>query len=145
MAAVEDSENPKRERLTLEHPPTLKPEDWARFIELKAFTRGWKRLKLDDDDLRALWLLIMIQGSDAPVVSGTGGLRKIRFSSSRWGTGKKGGARVCFAYFVEFSVVLLVTVYRKGKKEDLTEKEKREIKELLKGFEDDLRKGKINV
>ena len=122
----------------------MKPEDWARFIELKPFERAWKKLGLDEKDRDALHLLIMMD-PDAPIVVGTGGLRKMRFSSNRWNVGKRKGTRVCFAYYPEYSVVLLMTVYLKGRKEDLTDAEKQQIRGFLDGFETSLKKGVINV
>ncbi len=89
-------------------------------------------------------LLIMVN-PDAPIVVGSGGLRKMRFSSNRWGVGKRKGARVCYAYYPEYSIVLLITIYLKGRKEDLTDAEKKEIRGFLEGFEASLKKGVINV
>lgn len=134
----------RTEKLTVSHPPDIKPEDWARFIELKPFEKAWKKLGLDDKDRDALHLLIMMS-PEASIVAGTGGLRKMRFSSNRWSTGKRKGARVCYAYYPEYSVVVLITIYLKGRKEDLTGAEKNEIRGLLEGFEASLKKGVINV
>lgn len=130
--------------LILSHPPDMKPEDWARFVELKTFEKAWKKLRLNEMDRDALYLAIMLN-PEAPVVSGTGGLRKIRFTSPSWNVGKRKGARVCYAYFPEYSVVLMITIYLKGRKEDLTDAEKKQIKGYLQKFEASLKKGIINV
>jgi hypothetical protein len=51
----------RRERYTLVYPGhAFKPEDLLRFVHLKPFERGWKKLGLDDDDLAALETLIMV-------------------------------------------------------------------------------------
>ncbi len=123
-----------REKAILSHPKTMKPEDWLRFIEMPGFTRGWKKLGLEDEDVNAIQMCIMVSPHGPPIVSGTGGLRKIRFAPGRWKSGKRGAARVCYAYFEEFSVVILVTIYPKTRKDDLTQEEKREIKRLLEGI-----------
>ncbi len=99
---------------------------------------------MDEKDRDALQLAIMLN-PDAPIMVGTGGLRKIRFSSDRWNVGKRKGARVCYAYYPEYSVVLLMSIYLKGRKEDLTDAEKVQIRGFLEGFEDSLKKGVINV
>ena len=130
--------------MAVSNPPDLKPEDWARFIELKPFERAWRKLGLDEKDRDALHLGTMLNPK-APVVSGTGGLRKMRFSSNRWNVGKRKGARVCYAYYPEYSVVLLILIYLKGRKEDLTAAEKKQIGGFLEGFETSLKKGVINV
>ena len=122
----------------------MNPEDWARFIELKPFERAWRKLGLDEKDRNALYLGIMLN-PDAPIMVGTGGLRKMRFSSNRWNVGKRKGARVCYAYYREYSVVLLMSIYLKGRKEDLTGAEKEQIRGFLDGFEASLKKGDINV
>jgi hypothetical protein len=132
------------ERLEVDCYDDIEPAGFARFIELTPFRKGWEKLGLNDEDRRALEILIMTD-PNRRTVPGTGGLVKIRFSSSRWNVGKRGGARVCYAYFAEFSTVLLVTIYKKGEKSDLSEKEKREIKVLLSEFDEMLKKGQIDV
>src|SRR5438045_3077195 len=87
------------------------PKSLPRFIELKPFEAGWKRLGLGDDDLFALQLGIMLNPTGWPVVAGTGGLRKMRFTSVRWKTGKRGAARIGYVYLERFRVVLLVIAY----------------------------------
>lgn len=63
----------------------------------------------------------------APLIRGTGGLRKLRFSRRREQIGKRGGARVCYAYFEKHRTVLLVMAYGKDEKDDLSATEKRAI------------------
>ena len=52
---------------------------------------------LDDDDLQELESLILVNPQGGDVVRGSGGLRKLRFSPSRWRRGKRGAlrSRVC--------------------------------------------------
>lgn len=76
-----------------------------------------------------------------PVVQRAGKLRKARFAPSRWKVGKSGAARICYAYFEEYSVVLLVAIYDKTRTDDLTQEEKRQIKLLLERFENSLKRG----
>jgi hypothetical protein len=47
-----------------------------RFIQLDGFTSDWRDLKLGDDDLRRLENAILARPEGAPVIPGTGGLRK---------------------------------------------------------------------
>jgi hypothetical protein len=97
----------------------LQPADLLHFVELRAFTEAWDAvLGLNDDDLTALQVLIMFGPKDAPVVAGTGGLRKLRYAPSGWSHGKRGGVRVCYVHYEALGVVLLVTAYAKGRKED---------------------------
>ncbi len=121
----------RKARNKLRHPPNLSPESWCRFVEFPAFKKGWKGMKLGKGALRALQVSIMADPEGAPVVSGTGGLRKIRFAPAEWKVGKSGAARIGYVYLADFSLVLLVAAYQKGRKENLTQKEKKTIKPLI--------------
>ena len=55
------------------------PEDWPRFVRFPAFTSDWERFGLTDMALRALETEILKDPERAPVMRGTGGLRKVRF------------------------------------------------------------------
>jgi hypothetical protein len=59
----------------------------------------------------------------------------------RSGRGKSGGNRVCYVYFEEYSVVLLVLAYPKNEKDDLSDAEKKAIKKLIENIEDEFAKG----
>jgi len=103
------------------------------FIETTVFTKAWDDLGLDDEeDLMALQLAIMSQPETAPIMPGTGGLRKLRFAPARWNTGVSGAARVCYVYFEDYGIVLLVYVYDKHQKDDLSDAEKRAIRDYIR-------------
>ena len=59
---------------------------------------------------------------EGDVISGTGGVRKLRFAIQ--GQGKRGGGRVIYYYYNDRNPVLLFTVFGKNEKSDLTKKEK---------------------
>jgi len=108
------------------------PKDLLTFVEMEGFTKEWHDLGLDDeDDLSALQIMIMMEPHSGPVVRGTGGLRKLRFSPDDWSVGKRGGLRVCYVYFEQFGLVLLVTVYSKTEKDDLSAEGKKAIRQLI--------------
>ena len=109
----------------------FQPEDLLDFIELEPFTNAWNRLGLDDDALAALQLAIMADPTAGDVIAGTGGLRKLRFSPPAWHQGKRGALRVCYVYFAEYGIVLLVIVYAKGEKDNLSHAEKKAIRDLI--------------
>ena len=114
----------------------LTPEDYLHFVELDEFGDDWERLGLDvDDDLWALQILIMSNPKGPPVIGGTGGLRKVRFAPRRWKTGKRGAVRVCYVYFPDHWIVLLVTAYAKREKDDLTDEEKAGIRTYIRQVE----------
>lgn len=124
-----------RERRCLIHPPTFRPQDWLRFVQLRPFERNWRRAGMDDDDLRALEMIILTNPKSSPVVRGTGRLRKLRFSRRTESRGKSGAWRVCYVHFEEFGIILLVSVYGKGDKSDLTAAEAHEVKAVIDDIE----------
>ena len=68
------------------------------------------------------------------VIPETGGVRKVRWS--RAGAGKRGGVRVIYFYHDADRPIYLLTVYAKGRQENLSPDEKRTVRQLaavLKG------------
>jgi len=63
------------------------------------------------------------------VISGTGGVRKLRWKTGKGG-GKRGGVRILYHYSKDV-LILLLTVYSKSDKENITQKEKNELKVKL--------------
>lgn len=116
------------------------PEDLLTFIELKWFTKDWDDLSLreSDDELCALQLMIMCDPTGYPVISGTHGLRKLRFAPLSWNTGKRGSLRVAFVYFDKFATVLLVTLFQKNEKGDLSKDDVKLINKLIARIESEL-------
>jgi hypothetical protein len=105
------------------------------FIQLTAFQVNWKRLRMTDADLRALEIAILEDPSKPPIISETGGPRKIRFSGESSSGGKSGGVRVCYAYFQQFGLVYLCAVFPKNEKTNLNNQEKNAYRKLLTEFE----------
>jgi hypothetical protein len=130
----------KTEKVTLRYPRhAFRPEELLNFIELRAFTSAWDHdLGLTDEDLTALQILIMIRPKGAPVIAGTDGLRKLRFSPPGAHEGKSGGIRVCYVYFEEFGIVLLVAAYSKHRKDDLTDAQRKTIRRLIHSVREEL-------
>jgi hypothetical protein len=119
--------------------PGFEPSDWPKFIELPGFTRAWASLGLSDEDLTALQTAILAGPNRWPVVSGTGGLRKIRFARLGEGRGKSGSYRSCYACFLENGVVVLAMVYGKNEQPDLTMAQRRSIAVILKTIGEQLK------
>ncbi len=67
-----------------------------------------------------------------PVVAGTNGVRKARWS--RPGMGKRGGVRLIYYFWMESSAVVLITIYAKNEKENLTDADKKEIRRAIKSL-----------
>jgi hypothetical protein len=126
----------KRERAELIYPHgVFDPLDWLCFLELRPFSRRRSELGLDDEFLRALQIGIMLAPKRAPVISGTGGLRKLRFHRPGGNKGKSGGLRVCYVFFEVSGIVALVTVYAKGECDDISPAQKTAFKKLIEEIE----------
>jgi hypothetical protein len=54
-----------------------------------------------------------------------------RFASPKKGSGKSGGARVCYAYFPGFGIILLACVFAKNAKANLSARDKKYFAELI--------------
>ena len=124
------------EKVTIEYAPhEFEPVEMLDFIQLDGFKRAWRRLALTDEDQKVLRLMISMSPARAPIVSGTGGLRKFRFVDPKSNRGKSGGYRVCYAYFSTQGIVLLVRIYAKNQKDNLSRAECNEIKGEIEKFE----------
>ena len=97
------------------------------FIESPAFTADVKEL-LSDEEYGALQNHLVGRPDAGPIITGTGGLRKIRWAVE--GRGKRGGARVIYYHVVAEAQIRMILIYRKGIKDDLTPKEKVVLRKL---------------
>ena len=105
------------------------------FILLKEFEKNWKDLGLDDDDLTDLELFLCEHPDYGSVIPGTGGLRKMRWALK--GRGKRGGARICYVDLIIHKKIYLITAYSKNEKENLSQDEKKVIKNMISILEDE--------
>ena len=100
------------------------------FVQLSPFVADWRRLKLTDEDLRALELQLMDDPQAGDVISGGGGVRKLRFAAPSWRRGKSGAARVVYAAYVRHDTVYLFLIYGKGERANLTAAQKKQCAAL---------------
>lgn len=63
------------------------------------------------------------------IMQGTGGLRKMRVSLDN--RGKSGGARVIYYYWQEGMSAFLFSAYAKNAQEELPEKDKKDLSEII--------------
>lgn len=103
------------------------------FIQTHEFVRNWERLGLEDQDLRRLELEILRNPKIGKVISGTGGLRKLRFAHDN--KGKRGSVRVFYVDLAEKETVYLITLYSKSEQDNLTHAERNEICKMIKMLE----------
>lgn len=98
------------------------------FIEFPAFTRAVT--KLPDNDYAIFQLELVADPEQGVLIRGTGGFRKARMAFPSAGVGKSGGARVIYLYLAEHQIVVLVTLYAKAKKTDLSKAEENELRKI---------------
>jgi len=93
------------------------------FVEAPAFARC-RESYLNDLDFRQLQVTLLQDPEGGDVITGTGGLRKLRWSDSRRGKGKRGGLRVLYLYLRDDGEIWFFTLYDKNEVKDLTPREK---------------------
>ena len=98
------------------------------FIETSLFTKQIKQ-NATDDELRVLQLELIAQPMKGDLISGTGGLRKVRMATD--GQGKSGSARVIY-FLATAEIIYMLLAYAKNEKDSLTAAEKTELKQLTK-------------
>lgn len=73
---------------------------------------------------------IALHPESGKIISGTGGIRKIRWETGKNNRGKSGGVRILY-YYSENLLIILVSLYGKSKKEDISDAEKNAFKQQL--------------
>ena len=98
-------------------------------MELAGYKRRADEL-LSEAEQSAVVDLIAFDPACGDLIPGAGGLRKIRVGRS--GSGKRGGARVIYYYYNGDFPVVLMALYAKNEKADLTARDKKVLAESLK-------------
>jgi hypothetical protein len=103
----------------------------ALFVELPAFERN-RSDYLTDEAYRGLQNEMLKDPEAGDVITGTGGLRKLRYGDATRGKGKRGGLRIIYYWWDPKKQFWLFTIYDKDELSDLSPKEKAILKTLLK-------------
>jgi hypothetical protein len=96
--------------------------------ETSEFSREAEKL-IGEEEKAALISYLAEHPAAGDLIEGTGGVRKVRWIRP-W-MGKRGGARVIYYYHSDVMPLYLLTIYGKGKKENLTDQEKTLLKTLV--------------
>jgi hypothetical protein len=97
-------------------------------IETSIFTKQITDL-LSDDEYRSMQLALVENPTLGSKEPGTGGLRKIRIPAQ--GHGKRGGARIIYFWSSARDQLLLLYVFPKGSRAQLTERQKKILKKIV--------------
>ena len=100
------------------------------FIETRIFTRLVGEY-LSDDEYAALQWSLASNPSVGDLVSGTGGVRKVRWGVA--GRGKRGGVRVIYYARTHMGEIWMLTIYAKNVEESIPAKVLRQIREEIDG------------
>lgn len=100
-----------------------------RFIETPVFTAALRR-HLSDEAYRALQLALVLRPEQGPVISGSGGLRKLRWAVP--GRGKRSGLRVIYYWVPDEEVFYMLYAYAKNEQGDLTPAQVRVLARLVR-------------
>jgi hypothetical protein len=98
------------------------------FIETSIFTRQVTSL-LSDDEYSRLQVALMLHPDMGAIIQHSGGLRKIRWSMS--GRGKRGGVRAIYYWVVAADQILMLFMYPKSEKDDLTPQQLKVLREIV--------------
>ena len=94
-----------------------------------AFDRQAEKL-LSKDALEEFYDYIGQNPKLGNIISGTSGVRKIRWKTGHNDKGKSGGVRILYHYSGDL-LVLLITVYGKSDKENITDSERNDLKRTV--------------
>ena len=85
--------------------------------------------EMSDDEYRRLQITLVMNPEAGVVIPGTGGLRKVRWRAE--GRGKRGGYRVIYYWAVAPGVILMLFLYPKNERDDLTPEQKKALRLLV--------------
>ncbi len=99
------------------------------FVEDERFTAAADRL-LTEDELFTLMMKLATSPDAGDVIPSSGGCRKMRFAAK--GKGSRGGARVIYFHRSRAGQILLLEIYTKNEKTDLSPAELKAFKQKVK-------------
>jgi mRNA-degrading endonuclease RelE of RelBE toxin-antitoxin system len=99
-----------------------------KIIETKIFTKKVLEI-LRSEEYRELQNELVINPELGKIIQGSGGTRNLRWAGS--GRGKRGGSRVIYYWFKEHDNLLMLLIYTKKEKDDLTKDQLKILKSLI--------------
>lgn len=98
------------------------------FVETSLFSKLLAD-HLSDDEYRGLQSYLIDRPDAGAVIQRSGGVRKVRWAAG--GKGKSGGVRVIYYWVKADDQIVLLTLYGKSEKEDLSAAELKRIVKLI--------------
>lgn len=97
-------------------------------IETPIFTKQICEL-INDEHYAEFQRQLCQNPESGDIISGTGGLRKIRCSVE--GRGKRGGIRIIYYWYTQGDLIYMLLAYPKNQQADLTQQQKQILKKLV--------------
>lgn len=107
------------------------------FIYVPTFLKSWNKLRLTEELLRQLEQELLSNPSVGEIIESTGGLRKMRYALPN--QGKSGSTRILYVDFISHEQLYLINIYPKNEKDNITNAEKKEYKDLVKILKNSLK------
>src|SRR5271157_1054565 len=98
-------------------------------VETEAFLASAARLGISETERAALVIYLACNPQAGAIVSGTGGVRKLRWALP--GRGKSGGARVIYYYHSESIPLYALDIYAKNQKANLSAADKKAARKTV--------------
>jgi hypothetical protein len=99
----------------------VSPDDFGHFIEHADFTRVWRERGFDDDDLRNVQAIALIDAANAAPIRDSGGIHECTYVDSR----KQKSIRFWFLHFSEVSTIFFILAEDESMDEKLTPEDRR--------------------
>lgn len=87
---------------------------------------------LNDLEYSLLQRHLILDPKVGEVIRGSGGIRKLRWAGQ--GRGKRGGLRVIYYWMTADDQILMLDIYAKGDKADLSRGEIKKLREIVKSL-----------
>jgi len=98
-------------------------------VETPDFAAAARKL-MNEEARAALVDYLAVNPMAGDLISGTGGVRKLRWALE--GRGKRGGARVIYFFHSAQIPLFVYSIYAKNMQSDLSEADKKELKQISK-------------
>ena len=99
-----------------------------RIVETPIFTKRVKEI-LSEEEYRLFQIKLIDNPEAGSIIQGGGGIRKIRWSGS--GRGKRGGSRILYYWYNAQGVILMLFIFKKNEKDDLTKAQLKDLKTIV--------------
>ncbi len=97
-------------------------------IETPIFTKLINSL-MTENNYREFQIMLIDQPDVGKIISGSGGIRKVRWSGS--GRGKRGGTRLVYYWATNLDQIYMLFAYAKNERDDLTKDQLKTLQKMV--------------